>query len=261
MKSKKFPLAALLAMALVSFSVVDMRVTLAQRSARSPTQKTVYRPTGNEARITGTVTLDGHPPERREIDTAADSICAEMGQTLYSEDVVVNDGKLANVFVYVKGGPLASYDFAPPSTEVVLERAGCRYNPRALGVQTHQLLKVINSDPTTHNLNALSRNNPPFNISQGVGSAPFERKFDSPEMFIPFKCNQHPWEKAWVGVFAHPFFAVSDSNGNYHIEGLPPGDYTVVAWQEKYGEQTTKLTVYSNQSLIIDFAFNVKEVR
>ncbi len=50
-------------------------------------------------------------------------------------------------------------------------------------------------------------------------------------MLVPVKCNQHPWMKAYIGVLKHPFFAVTAQDGSFTIKGVPPGTYTVVAWQ------------------------------
>jgi hypothetical protein len=81
------------------------------------------------------------------------------------------------------------------------------------------------------------------------------KRFTLSEIPIPFKDNQHPWKKAYVAVFAHPFFAVSDNQGAFTIEGLPPGNYTIAAWHEEFGEKTFEIAIYpgSQQSLDINF--------
>jgi hypothetical protein len=92
------------------------------------------------------------------------------------------------------------------------------------------------------------------------GGAPLVKMFARQEVPIPFKCNQHPWEKAYVGVFNHPFFAISDMFGRYEIRGIPPGSYKLVAWHEKLGEQETEITLVPGEVRNLDFAFkgNVK---
>jgi len=221
--------------------------------------KPIYKPTGEEASLVGTISFAGVPPEPRQIDMSADPICETVNPesaTLPTEDVIVTDGKLANVFIYVRAAdPLDAYSFDAPSTEVTLEHKGCRYVPHMLGLQTEQTLKILNSDPTTHNTHPTPKNNREWNQSQMPGAV-IEQRFASPELFIPIRDNQHPWERAYVGVFSHPFFAVSNKDGGYRIAGLPPGQYTIVAWHEKYGEQKIDISVGSREQRTLDFTFN-----
>jgi hypothetical protein len=82
------------------------------------------------------------------------------------------------------------------------------------------------------------------------------KKFDKPEMPVKIKCEVHPWMSAYVGVFDHPFFAVTADDGNFEIKDLPPGEYTVVAWHEKFGERTTKVKVADAQAGEIAFDYD-----
>jgi hypothetical protein len=187
---------------------------------------------------------------------SADPICETVNPEAATEEVMVTEGKLANVFVYARtGNTLDTFQFEVPTTAVVLEHQGCHFVPHVIGVQAQQSLSIVNGDPTTHNTHAMPRNNPEWMQSQPQGAPAFERKFLRPEPLIPIKDNQHPWEKAYLGVFSHPFFAVSNVDGAYKIAGLPPGQYTIVAWHEKYGEQTFDVTVGSKERKTLDFTF------
>jgi hypothetical protein len=83
---------------------------------------------------------------------------------------------------------------------------------------------------------------------------PLEKTFDTPELMVPIKCNQHPWMKMYLSVSSHPYFAVTGADGKFQITGLPPGEYTIAALHEKLGEQTMKVTV-STQPATADFSF------
>jgi hypothetical protein len=72
---------------------------------------------------------------------------------------------------------------------------------------------------------------------------------------IPVKCDVHAWMRSYIGVLDHPFYAVTDANGNFAIDGLPPGQYTIAAWHEVFGEATQKVTVQPGQTGTIQFAF------
>jgi hypothetical protein len=218
--------------------------------------KPTYKVTGNEATLAGTISFAGEPLKPKQIDFSPDPICEAANPEALTEDVVVTDGKLANVIIYVRAGEsLNTYSFEVPSTEVILEHKRCQYVPRVLGLMTEQTLKVVNSDATTHNNHPIPKINREWNQTQPPGGEPIEKRFPLPELFIPIKENQHPWQKAYVGVFTHPFFSVSATDGSYKITGLPAGQYTIVAWHEKYGEETVDVSVVSSEQKTLDFTF------
>ncbi len=223
--------------------------------------KTYTGPTGT---VTGVVSFNGAVPAPKKIDASADPVCAQQNPNLVTEDTVVKDGKLANVFVYVKDGAatdgtkFADYTWSTPATAVTLDQKGCQYVPHVLGLQTNQTLRVTNSDPTQHNVHPTPKSNPEWNQTQPNGAAPIEKTFGRSEVLIPVKCNQHPWMKSYIGVLRHPFFAVSAEDGTYTLKGVPPGTYTVVAWKEGGADGTQKtmsVTVPADGSATADFAF------
>jgi len=218
-------------------------------------------PTGT---VAGVVSFNGTPPAAKKIDTSADPVCGQANPNLMTDETVVKDGKLANVFVYVKEGTveggkkIGDYTWATPTTAVQLDQNGCHYKPHVFGVQTNQKISITNSDHTQHNIHWIPKSNPEWNQSQPNGAPPIEKSFNRAEVLVPVKCNQHPWMKAYIGVMRTPFFAVSADTGAYEIKGLPPGTYTVVAWKEGGAngtEKTMQVTVPANGSAKADFAF------
>src|SRR5437773_10690885 len=125
--------------------------------------KPQYASKGDEGAITGKISYDGAVPAPKKIDMSQDANCASAAGDKTADDLVVADGKLANVFVYVKGGPVDKFSFPTPSDPVVLDQQGCRYHPRVLGLQTNQPYKVINSDNTTHNIHPSPKVNAEWN--------------------------------------------------------------------------------------------------
>jgi len=217
--------------------------------------KPLYRQTGSEATITGVVSFFGNKPQRKRIDTSADPLCEQLSGGLYVEDVLVRNGKLANAVVYLKGEPIDSFSFEAPTDTPALTHTKCRYEPRVMGIREGQALTIVSADQTHHNTHPNPRINDEWNRTQAPGAEPFMVRFKHAELFIPFKDNQHPWERAYVGVFSHPFFAVSQRNGSYRISGVPPGRYTLVAWHERFGEQSTEITITSNEMKKLDLSF------
>jgi plastocyanin len=233
----------------------------AVQNPQEASEKPIYRPAGNEASLIGSIFVSGEPPKRYKYDMSADPVCGRLNhpQALTDDVLTINQG-LLNVFVYMKSGePLTAYRFEVPESEVVLERKKCHFVPHVLGVRAGQKVSYVNSDPTHHNTHPTPKFNLEWNQTQAPGAIPLVKAFTRPEQFIRVKCNQHPWEQAFVGVFAHPFFAVSDHLGNYEIRGLPPGTYQLVAWHEKLGEQEMELTVAPGENRRIDFTFAVTE--
>ena len=221
--------------------------------------KLTYQPTGSEGKITGKVTFAGKILQRKLIDTSSDPVCQDANPELYTEDIIITAGKLANVFVYVSGDMLELYAFDAPKSDVLMAHRGCQLVPHVLGMQLSQTLKIANEDATTHNTHFMLKANKDWNQSQPEKSPPIERKFETAEVLIPVRDNQHPWQKAYVSILSHPFFAVSARNGSYQIAGLPPGQYTVVAWHERFGEQRAEISVGVSEQKNLDFTFKQPE--
>jgi len=217
--------------------------------------KQQYASKGDEGTITGKISFDGAPPAGKKIDMSQDANCANSAGEKTTDDVMIAEGKLGNVFVYLKGGPVDKFSFPTPGDPVVLDQQGCRYHPRVLGIQTNQTLRVTNSDSTTHNIHPSPKVNDEWNQMQAQGAPAIEKKFGRSETLIPIKCNQHPWMKANVGVLGHPCFAVSAKDGTYTIKNVPPGTYTLVFFHEVFGEQTQQVTIAAKESKTQDITF------
>jgi plastocyanin len=207
------------------------------------------------ASVKGVVKFEGAAPKGTRIDMSQDPICARAHSSpATTEEVVVGaSGGLANVVVYVSDG-LTAHDFQPPQQPVVLEQKGCQYKPHVVAIQAGQKLDVVNSDETTHNIHPLPENNREWNMTQPHGM-PLEQTFAREEVAIPVKCNVHPWMKGYIAVFKHPYFAVTDKNGEFALKNLSPGTYTITAWQEKLGTKMQKVTVGGAESKTVEFVF------
>lgn len=202
--------------------------------------------------IAGVVDFKGTPPKFPMLDMTADPGCPPKPQP--SETVVMNHGKLSNVFVYVKEG-LPQGSFAAPNEPVVLDQKGCRYSPRMMGIMVGQPFKILNSDTADHNIHDMARNNPQWNESQLPTDKPIVKTFSAPEMMLPLQCNQHPWMRAYVNVMTNPYYAVTTEDGRFEIRNLPPGEYTLAAVHEKYGEKTMQVKVGAKQTAKAEFVF------
>ena len=209
-----------------------------------------YAAKGDEGTITGKVVFAGTPPELEAINMTGDAACAAAGDTK-PDVIVINNGRLKNVFVYVKGAGVDDYRF-PIGEPVTLDQKNCRYVPHVLGVQAGQIVRITNSDQTDHNVHPTPKKNDDFNVSQVHGDAAIEHVFNNEEVMIPVQCNQHNWMRANIGVLGHPFFSVSGDDGSFTIKNVPPGDYTLVFWHEFYGEQSVPVKVTARGTVTQD---------
>ncbi len=208
--------------------------------------------------VTGKVSFSGTAPKAARIMMNADPVCVKQHATpVTGEEVVVNkNATLKNVLVYVKEG-LGNRKFETPATRLEFDQKGCQYSPHVLGIQTGQELEIVNDDPTLHNVHSLSKDNAQFNVAQPMKGMKLTKKFDKPEVF-KVKCEVHTWMGAYIGVFNHPYFAVTGDDGSFRLKNLPAGDYTIEAWHEKYGTQTMKVKVAAGGAVTADFAYQGK---
>ncbi|MDX1950971.1 MAG: carboxypeptidase regulatory-like domain-containing protein [Verrucomicrobiota bacterium] len=211
------------------------------------------------ADIIGKVTLKGTPPPEKELPL--DPNCGKLHTTKPKTRFYVtgeNNG-LADVFVYIKDG-LTGKTFEVPTEAALLDQKNCEYLPYVMGLQTNQKLLVRNSDPLLHNVHPTPTvaGNKEKNLAQMPKSKDLEFTFPSPEIFVRYKCDVHPWMFAYVGVLEHPFYAVSDKDGNFKIANVPPGDYTVEAYHRKGGKVTQQVKV-ENATKTADFTVEVAE--
>ena len=210
------------------------------------------------AEISGKVTLAGTPPAEKVI--TLDAACGKLQPNPISTRfyVVGADKGLADVFVYVKEG--AKSPGAPTGKGPVLDQVGCQYMPYVIGVQAGQKFDVMNSDANVlHNVHTLPKvaGNKERNVGQPVKGMKSEFVFDKQEVLVQFKCDVHPWMFAYVGVVDHPYFAVTDKDGNFKISGLPAGDYVVEAVHRKAGNASEKVTVKADDKKTASFTLKV----
>lgn len=207
-------------------------------------------------RVTGRVLFVGTPPVQKPLAMGTDPACRDHAQPPTTEKVVVTDGGLRDVYVFVARGHEGWIVPEPPAEPVVLSQHGCLYVPHALALQTGQTLLVHNGDPTTHNVNMRAkRNGISRNATQGQNQADLSFRFERREHAIAFQCDIHPWMKAWLYVQDHPWFAVSGADGSFVIEGLPPGSYTLEARHEELGERRVEVTVPASGTAAVELSF------
>jgi hypothetical protein len=213
--------------------------------------------------LIGVVKFDGPRPERKPIQLKERggklSECAKMHATppLRENAIISDKGGLGNVFVYVKKGPLKK-TYPVPQKPVVLDQKKCMFRPHVQGIRVGQQFLMRNSDSVIHNVRSHSLRNRAFNIAQPADTPDRKKTFTKGERAIKMKCDIHGWMTAYVFAMEHPFFAVSDEKGQFKIEGLPAGEYTVAAWHEEFGDQESQITIAASGSTEFTLSFKKK---
>ena len=116
--------------------------------------------------------------------------------------------------------------------------------PRVIIVAAAGTVDFLNSDRLLHNLHSVSKDNATFNRTQPKGRT-IPITFGRPEI-VRIDCDLHSWMTAWVVVAAHPFYAVTNAEGQFSFDKLPAGSYRLQIWHERLGTLERKVTVPEN---------------
>ena len=224
----------------------------------------VVAPLAHAGTLKGTVTYGGDKmPKVKTLKLDADAKCkaAHPGGKAKDDHYKIGAAKeLEDAVVYIRKGLPKGKEYPTPSTPVQLNQKGCMYEPKVFGVQTNQKLKIVNSDATLHNVHAIPKSNPGFNIGMPrQGMVNDKKSFPNPEVAVKIKCDVHPWMWSYAAVLPHPFFSVTSADGSYEIKDLPAGDYTVEAYHSKLGRTRKDVTVGASDTKTLDISLERKK--
>ena len=145
--------------------------------------------------------------------------------------------------VYVDA--ISGKTFPAPAEHPVIDQKGLVYQPHVTAVLVGTTVDFLNSDSVAHNVfwSSIGGNK---KLGHNLGTWPKGEKksfkFDAPGA-VPILCNVHPEMSAYLVVVPTPYFATSDQAGNYKIENVPDGSYTVIAWHEGAKNQSKPVSV------------------
>ncbi len=234
----------------------EMQTTKKAKS-EAPTEKSVKHQSKQQSEqtltLSGEIKFEGEKYQGKKLKLPKG--CNNPSTDLYSDEVIVSQGKLKNVLVKITAGH-ENLDFGKtPDYAVELDQVGCIYTPRIIGVRIGQPVEFINSDTIFHNVKSVTKNNRSFNLAMPRHNQRERRVFDKEEIVLQTKCSVHPWMSANIAVVSHPFFAISDELGKFQISNLAEGIYTVETWHEVFGKLKAQVELKANQVNKIDFSY------
>jgi plastocyanin len=191
------------------------------------------------AAIRGTVLNAGPAPERKQVPINIDQyVC---GKSKESDELIVGANRGIRWAVVSLQSPPAGARAEIAAKTVQMDQQQCVYIPRVVVVPAGGTVEFLNNDRLLHNLHSASSENPTFNRTQPKGRT-IPMVFKKPEI-VRVDCDLHSWMRGWVVVAEHPFFAVTGPQGEFVLDNVPPGRYTLKVWHETLGTVTRDVTV------------------
>jgi len=204
--------------------------------------------------IKGTVRYAGAPLERKKVPVTIDQyVC---GKDKEAEDLVVSSNNgIRNAVVSLQNPPPnAKGDWRLPPAK--MDQKQCSFVPRVVVAPVGGTVEFLNSDRLLHNVRSAGKANPPFNRAQPHARS-ISFTFKQPEL-LRVDCDLHSWMRGWVVVAEHPFYAVTNEAGEFVLENVPPGKYTLQVWQEVLGTMTQEVTVGSKAGAAVSVEMRPK---
>ncbi|HXU82872.1 MAG TPA: hypothetical protein VN914_15840 [Polyangia bacterium] len=213
--------------------------------------------------IIGTIRAEKAPRELPAVKIAKDAtVCGK--EAARDMLVVAPDGGLGNVVVSLKGVKPP----APPApvAGAAVDQVGCRYTPHVQAVTVGTALEVLNNDAVLHNVHGTVEGGASpltvFNVAMPFKGGKAPQVLRRPGA-IKLRCDAgHTWMSAYVHVFDHPFYAVTDARGRFTIKDVPAGKYTVLLWHEPIADKqppivrTATVEVADGKAAPLDASFS-----
>jgi plastocyanin len=152
--------------------------------------------------------------------------------------------------VYLKQAPREAFDELPAG-RARMDQHGEQFVPRVLAVTVGTIVDFPNTDTTFHNVFSLARTNT-FDLGRYPPHRSGSVKFDHPGV-VPVFCDIHSNMSAYILVFNHPFFALTDTDGRYAISGVPPGSYALEVWSELGTVEPRRVVVGDGEIVEMNF--------
>lgn len=202
--------------------------------------------------------FSGDPPKPKVLNMGPELKCHAQHKTPPTDEslLVSADKSLKGVLVRIVGK--VEGDYPPPKEPAVLDQVGCIFIPHVMVVQLGQPLLIKNGDDVAHNVRLNSTRNSSFNSIIPKKGDTMTVQFKNEDIGMKIKCDVHFWMSCDIHAIRHPFFSITDADGQYKIENLPPGSYKLEAYHETLGKQAREIKVKADEVLTVDYEFQKK---
>jgi len=229
--------------------VLALSESAAAQTGGSPAYKEAQISSGGT--ISGTFTYKGPIPEPYVIWPTKD--VDVFGKTIPDDRLLISkEGRIKNVVISLDG---IKEGKKWPKTSPSLVNQGGRFIPHVQMVRTGAQLEIVNRDPLLHNTHGFQGGRTVFNIGLPTKDQKVKKSLKQAGI-IQVMCDVHDWMNGWIVVQNHPYFATTGEDGNYTINDIPPGTYTIMAWHEKLGKKQAQVKVPANGKARLDLAFS-----
>ncbi len=197
--------------------------------------------------ITGSVVYNGNVPMRKIIPTKDQEVC---GGVRDEPQVVVGPGnRVVDAVAYLKEVPKGKKWERPKKTPELVNKE-CRFQPRVQVVPAGMKLAIVNSDPVLHNTHGFLVKTTLFNVAMPKSGMRVERPLQRPGV-VRVECDAHGWMLAWIYVADNPYYMMTGKDGTFTLNDVPPGNYTLVVWQEHAGTKEIPVTVKPRETVTV----------
>jgi len=203
----------------------------------------------NGGTIKGKVTFQGEVPMRKVIPTKDAEVCGGI-----REDPLITMGSgngVIDAIAYLKDVQKGK-KWVKPARSPILDNKNCRFHPPVQVIPVGMNVAIHNSDPVLHNTHGFLIKSTMFNVAMPKQGMQVERPLNRPGI-IRIECDSHGWMRGWIYVADNPYYAMTGKDGTFTISDVPPGNYTLVIWQEHMGAKEMPVTVKAKETVNVPF--------
>jgi Polysaccharide lyase family 4, domain II len=194
--------------------------------------------------IQGKVTFAGSPPPKKKIIPTKDKEACGSSPRDVDQILLGSDKTVQEAIVYLqKVEKGKAWDKAAKAPEI--NNVKCDFQPHVQVIPVGDI-DIVNSDPVLHNTHGFLDKLTVFNVALPNQNQRIKRPLKKSGL-VRVECDAHGWMLGWIFVAESPYYAVTGKDGSFTIKDVPPGSYTLVAWQEFTGPVEIPVTVKAKE--------------